>query len=170
VGQAQHDEQVIVVALHLGALVDVDDVGDGQRVQAVALAERADQLDVGKALHVEPDLGRAARLAVDLGERLAVPLGKLIGVVGDEVDARGLGVGRRRQSAGRRARARPAQVPTTMKQVRDSRSSRGCGGAPPAGACTQERARAPGRPRPARKCASGNRRDGGAVLARWLPD
>jgi hypothetical protein len=76
----------------------VDDVGDGQRVQAVARAERADQVDVGKALHVEPDLGGAGRLAVDLGEGLAVPLGQLIGAVGDRMDARG-----RASGAGARA-------------------------------------------------------------------
>jgi hypothetical protein len=155
VGQAQHDEQVVVVALNLGALIDVDDVGDGQRVQAAALAERADQLEVGKALHVEPDLGREGRRAVDLGERLAVPLGKLLGVVGDELEARGQGVRRPEYRA-----ARPAQMPTTIKQARDSPSSRGRlqGRSPRRAALHEQSSTAARRARPARKVASANPR------------
>jgi hypothetical protein len=39
----------------------MDDVGDGQRMQAVALAEGANQLDVGEALDVDPDFRRVGR-------------------------------------------------------------------------------------------------------------
>jgi hypothetical protein len=58
--QAQDHEQVALVDVDLGPLHHLDDVLERERMQAIALADRAHRVDVTQALDVDPDIGDAA--------------------------------------------------------------------------------------------------------------
>ena len=119
--QPQYDEQVIVVALQLRALVGVHDVRDGERMQPVAFAEPADQLDVREPLHVDPDPGQPGRALLDVRKLRAMMLDQPAVIVGEQAHARRTGIRGRRQRAWRRARRWPPRPPAPIEAALPSR-------------------------------------------------
>ena len=76
------------MALQLRALVGVHDVRDGERMQPVAFAKPADQLDVREPLHVDPDPGQPGRALLDIRKRRAMMLDHSAVIVGEQAHAR----------------------------------------------------------------------------------
>ena len=72
-------------------------------MQAVALADRPDRVDVAQARDIDPDVRDAVRPLLDLGHVLALVLDQPVRVVGDEVQVGRARVGGRRQAARRLA-------------------------------------------------------------------
>ena len=118
-GLEHHEQRVAAVDLELGALVGVDGVLDGQRVQLEVLAHR---LDHARAGVVQPDPHEAVLAGVGLAQRgleLDAPAQALAALVEAAVDD-----GRARSPPGSGAPG-PARAPS-WRRCRRRRGAPGC--------------------------------------------